>query len=243
MTVRLRQIALVAARLAPVAEQVERELGLGDPFHDPGVGEFGLENAVWAAGDTFLEVVAPVRADTTAGRYLERRGGDGGYMALFQVPDVQEARRRVADLGVRVVWQADLADIAGTHLHPRDVPGAIVSLDAADPAGSWRWGGPAWAGQVPDHGPGGLLGATVALADPAAGATRWAAVLGVDASEEAGMPSLRLDGGAQVVRFVPAAGGADRITEIDLAVTPEVRAGRDSVDVGGVTFRLSDPAR
>ena len=64
-----------------------------------GVGAFGLRNAVFAIGDTFLEVVAPVRDDTTAGRYLERRGGDGGYMALFQVPDVADARRRVADLG------------------------------------------------------------------------------------------------------------------------------------------------
>jgi hypothetical protein len=48
------------------------------------VGRFGLTNAVFAVGDTFVEVVAPTQPDTTAGRYLKRRGGDGGYMAIFR---------------------------------------------------------------------------------------------------------------------------------------------------------------
>lgn len=71
----------------------------------------------------FVEVVSPVRPDTTAGRYLARRGSDSGYMAIFQMPSLEEARRRVTDLGVRVVWKIDLDDIAGTHLHPKDIPG------------------------------------------------------------------------------------------------------------------------
>jgi hypothetical protein len=55
--VRLRQVALVAAELAPAAEALQEALGLGDPFHDPGVAEFGLDNAVFAVGDSFLEIV------------------------------------------------------------------------------------------------------------------------------------------------------------------------------------------
>ena len=116
-----------------VAGELRRVFGWPPPFHDPGVGQFGLTNAVFAVGDTFVEVVAPARPGTTAGRYLERRGGDGGYMAIFQVRDLAAARRRVAGLGVRVVWTAELPDIAATHLHPGDVPGAIVSLDWAVP--------------------------------------------------------------------------------------------------------------
>ena len=41
------------------------------------MGQFGLTNAVFTVGDTFVEVVAPAQPDTTAGRYLERRGGHG----------------------------------------------------------------------------------------------------------------------------------------------------------------------
>ena len=76
---RLRQVALVARACGRVAAELGRAFGWGEPLRDPGVGGFGLTNAVFAVGGTFLEVVAPVRPDTTAGRYLERRGGDGGY--------------------------------------------------------------------------------------------------------------------------------------------------------------------
>ena len=120
---RLRQVAVVARDCDTVAGELSQAFGWAQPYHDPGVGQFGLTNAVFAVGDTFLEVVAPAAPDTTAGRYLARRGGDGGYMAIFQVPDLAAARRRLPGLGVRVVWTADLPDIAGTHLHPRDVPG------------------------------------------------------------------------------------------------------------------------
>ena len=119
---------LVAAELEPVAVQLRAELGLGEPFRDPGVGEFGLTNAVFALGDCFLEVVSPERPDTAAGRYLARHGA-GGYMTIFDLEDLEGARSRVEQLGIRVVWQVDLPDISGTHLHPADMRGAIVSLD------------------------------------------------------------------------------------------------------------------
>lgn len=236
---RLRQVALVAHDCGQVAGELREAFGWGEPFHDPGVGRFGLTNAVFAAGDTFVEVVAPVRAGTTAGRYLERRGGDGGYMAIFQVPDLAAARARLPGLGVRVVWTADLPDIAGTHLHPKDVPGAIVSLDWAEPAGSWRWAGPAWTGRVPEHpGSGGVTGVTIEVADPAAAAARWAAVLGVT-SVASGPASgaaagIELAGWGQRLRFEPARPGhGEGITAVSVAGLP---AGQAARVIGGVRF-------
>ena len=167
---RLRQVALVAHDCDRVADELRQAFDWPQPFHDPGVGEFGLTNAVFAVGDTFIEVVAPAQPDTTAGRYLERRGGDGGYMAIFQVPDLSVARHRLDELGVRVIWTADLPDIAGTHLHPKDVPGAIVSLDWAEPVDSWRWAGPSWTGRAPEHAPGGVTGLTIEVPSVGGGA-------------------------------------------------------------------------
>jgi hypothetical protein len=200
---RLRQVALVAHELQPVVDALREVLDLSDqePFRDPGVDAFGLHNSVLAIGDTFLEVVSPVRPGTTAGRYLERRGGDSGYMAIFQVDDLAAARARIARLGIRVVWQSDQSDIAGTHLHPKDVPGALVSIDWASPAGSWRWAGPAWAGQVPTCPPGGIVGITVQSERPLALAQRWAEVLDRRVAETEGAAVIALDGGT--VRFTP----------------------------------------
>ena len=230
---RLRQVALVAHDCPQVAGELRQAFGWPPPFHDPGVGQFGLTNAVFTVGDTFVEVVAPAQPDTTAGRYLERRGGDGGYMAIFQVPDLAAARRRVAGLGVRVIWTADLADIAGTHLHPRDVPGAIVSLDWAAPEQSWRWAGPSWTGRVPDHAHGGVTGLTVEVNDPAAAARRWAAVLGISAADHGGTMVVELPDQGQRLRFVPAGGGrGEGITEVMIAGLP----GAGPWVIGGVRF-------
>jgi hypothetical protein len=230
---RLRQVALAAADCEGTARQLQDAFDWPEPFHDPGVGRFGLTNAVFAAGDAFVEVVSPVQPGTTAGRYLQRRGGDSGYMAIFQMPDLAEARRRVAATGIRVVWTADFADIAGTHLHPKDVPGAIVSLDWADPPESWRWAGPEWAGRAPVHAPGGVSGLTIEVRDPAAAAARWAGVLGLTVTDDGGMAAIRLERAGQDLRFGPAAAGRpDGITEVRLTTEDQI----PPVQVAGVWF-------
>lgn len=229
---RLRQVALAAADCAGTARQLQEAFGWGQPFHDPGVGRFGLTNAVFAAGDTFVEVVTPVQSDTAAGRYLESRGGDSGYMAIFQMPDLALARRRVAGAGVRVVWSADLPDIAGTHLHPKDVPGAIVSLDWADPPRSWRWAGPEWTGRAPAHPRGGVSGLTIEVTDPAGAAARWAEVLGLTVTEQGvSQAAIQLEHAGQELRFVPSRHG-EGITEVRLT---SMRA-RPPVQISGVRF-------
>lgn len=229
---RLRQVALAAGHLEPVVAQLQEMFPGCDPFHDPGVGDFGLENAVFAVGDTFVEVVAPVRPGTTAGRYLEKRGGDSGYMAIFQVADVRAARRRVADAGIRVVWEADLDDIAGTHLHPKDVPGAIVSVDWADPPESWRWAGPDWVGGAPRGQRGGIQGITVEVDDPAEAAGKWSVAIGAEPSNGPEGPAIRLAHAGQEIRFLPlASSGEGGIVEVALR-----GAGRPGVEIAGVRF-------
>ena len=200
---RLRQAVLVARDLDGVAAPLRSALGLGAPFRDPGVAAFGLRNAVMALGDTFVEVVSPTRDGTAAGRHLDRQGGDAGYMVMFELDDLDAARARAAAAGIREVFAVELPDIADVHLHPRDIGAAIVALDRPDPPGSWRWGGPDWLGAVPAHGPGGVRGATVRAADPAA----TGRALGARARRVAGRrrDALGLEDGG-VVRFV----GPDR---------------------------------
>src|SRR2546429_6741 len=184
--VRLRQAVLVAEQLEPVAEALRSALGLGEPFRDPGVATFGLTNAVFALGDCFLEVISPARPDTAAGRYMARHGGGGGYMVIFDLEDLEGARERAQAAGVRVVWQLDLPDISGTHLHPTDMRGAIVSLDQSRPYGSWRWGGPEWTERAGEGAPGRLAGGTIAGAEPSEAAARWVRGLGAPSAAKCG---------------------------------------------------------
>ena len=166
---------LAARELEPVCASLREQLGLGEPFADPGVGHFGLQNAVFALGDTFLEVVSPVQDDTAAGRLLDRRGADCGYMLMFQVDDLAAARARAAEANVREVFEIDREDIAEVHLHPRDMRAAIVSLSQPKPPASWPWGGDGWERRAAA---GGVRGATVKITDPDDVAQRWRQVIG-----------------------------------------------------------------
>lgn len=238
--VRLRQAVLVAAELEPVAGALQSALGLHEPFHDPGVAEFGLVNSVFALGDCFLEVIAPQRQDTAAGRYLARHG-DGGYMVIFDLDDLDGAKERAGRLGVRVVWSIDLPDISGNHLHPGDMRGAIVSLDQSRPYGTWRWGGPGWTGEVGEGAPGRMVGVTIAVDDPIAVAARWGEVLGVASSRE-GSAVLALDGGEVAFETAPDERG-EGLVEIAVELPADSRTGREELQrVGGVRVRVLDQA-
>jgi hypothetical protein len=230
---RLRQVALAARALEPTLLALQRVLGLGEPFRDPGVAEFGLQNVVLPVGDAFLEVVSPVRADTTAGRWLDRRGGDAGYMAIFQTGDLAAARERVERLGVRIVWQVALEDAATLHLHPRDVGGAIVSIDAMQPPESWRWGGPGWRERCRAEVATGLVGVVLEAPDPEKLALRWGEVLAVRPDRDAqGGYTLPLERGTRV-RVVPAeAGGEAALAAVEIAVRDRARFAAEAAAAG-----------
>lgn len=201
---RLRQIALVARELEPVVEDLQAVFGLGVPFADPGVAEFGLENGVFPIGDTFLEVVSPTRDATTAGRLLERRGGDGGYMAIFQSDDLAEDRRRIEQLRIRIVWEIALPDAAAIHLHPRDVGAAIVSFDEMDPPSSWRWAGPDWETRMQTDVVRRIAGVELQAPDPGALASRWSDLLACPARWDGRSAyEVALEEDRTAVRFLP----------------------------------------
>jgi len=219
---RLRQIALVAHNLEQAASDLTEVLGLSVGFRDPAVAKYGLVNVVMPVGDTFLEVVSPAQAGTTAGRLLEKRGGDGGYMVILQVPDIHAARARPAALGVRVVAEYSRPDgVYMTHLHPRDVGGAILSVDAMEPPERWEWGGPDWKAHVRTQDCLSISGVTVqAETHEAAGkmATRWAEVLGVPAEAVPGGFEQRLSQGG-TIRFEAATDGrGEGVSTIELTV-------------------------
>jgi hypothetical protein len=233
---RLRQL-VIAANSLDTADTLRDVLGLGEPFPDKGVAEFGLVNAVFALGDQFLEVVVPTADKAPARRFIDR-GGEGGYMVIFQTDDMAALRSRVDGMGVRRVWNIDLPDISASHLHPADLGGAIVSVDEPRPAGSWRWGGPEWRERAA---PGRFTGAVLETPDPDALAQKWGLALGLTADKR------RLFLADAVVHFRE--GPADRLVEFgfelpdaDAAIARAKAAGLavdgKSVDVAGVRLAL-----
>jgi catechol 2,3-dioxygenase-like lactoylglutathione lyase family enzyme len=222
--IRLRQVAMIAPDLDPVVDELCATFGLKVCFQDPGVAEFGLRNALLLVGDQFLEVLSPIREGTTAQRLLDRRSGAGGYMAIFEVSDLDERIDHLTSDGVRVVWAGDFPDIRGRHLHPRDVGGTLVSIDQPVPIGSWRWGGPDWQARsrelLEDANVTAIEGVVVSATDPAAMRARWTE-LGLDAH----------------VDFAKAGARGDGLDEVRLVAADRWRSG-ERTEIGGVTFTL-----
>ena len=210
---RLRQVALVAGSLAPAEEELCAVLGLKVAYRDPGVGVFGLENVVAPVGGEFVEIVAPVEAETAAGRYLARRGGNGGYMVILQCPDAIAERRRIMDLGLRTVWRTDRPGYRATHFHPRDAGGVLLSVDSVAPGVdhlgrfcSWPPAGPDWQDAVRGERVDGLAGVELQSDDPQAMADLWARILNrPEVEQEGDQFRISLDGGT--LRFVAATDG------------------------------------
>jgi len=203
-----------------VVGQLCEQLGLTVCFTDPGLGAFGLRNAVMMIGDQFLEVVSPTEEGTTAGRLLAKRDGDGGYMAIYEVDDLDERDRHLNEQGVRIVWRGDFPAIRGRHLHPADVGGAIVSIDQPNPNGAWQWGGPDWVAHQDTSVVTAIAGVTIGARKPDAMRARWTQL-----------------GLAHAVQFVAAGPRGDGIDTMDLVATDRGRTG-ESFTIAEVTICL-----
>jgi len=256
MTIQLRQICLVAHRLAPVVDDLEAVLGLQRCHVDPAVGVFGLENTLLPVGRNFLEVVAPVRDDTAAGRYLERRGGDGGYMVITQAdtrPNQRAVRERALASGVRVAHETDRPSWSICQLHPGDMKAAFLEIEwDAEEDLSGRWmpaGGTGWEDKVRQDVAVDFLGVELQGADPVELASLWSGVLALPLEREGSGLGVRLNNAT--LRFVEATDGrGPGLSGLDIAVRDpaEVRArarrrGRPvaggAVEIGGVWFHLA----
>jgi len=248
----MRHICLVARYLAPVVDELQSVLGLEVCHRDPGVGKYGLENALFPVGDKFLEVVAPVREGTTAGRYLDRRGGDGGYMVITQCDDLAPRRQRCEALGVRIVNEIGYPAYRELQLHPRDVGAAMLSFGwqegARAPGGPWH---PAGVGRGAAEGEPseykkssaasrsaaitGMTAAELQSEDPDRLARRWSQVTERPVRMQGDQRVIALDDA--LLRFTEATDGrGEGLAGLDLSCADPGRRGL--AVIGGVRFRL-----
>ncbi len=203
---RLRQVAFMAHKTAPIAEQLETVFGLHVGFRDPGVGYFGLANVVMPVGGEFLEVLEPIRDDASGARYLARRGGDAGYMVILQDDDALAHRERLQAKGVRVIAASRSDPYRYTHFHPGDCAGVLLSIDSVEGDAGWREAKSEWPPAGPEwrrHESVGSLGisaVTIQSRDPLGACRRWCELLDRHATNVGGGFQIGLDRG--VIRFV-----------------------------------------
>ena len=195
----LRQLVMVSSLRDPIVDSLCNLFDIKVSFNDPGVRHFGLENAVLPVGTDFLEVVSPVEENTTAGRYLDRRSGDGGYMVIIQVDDFSEVQNTVEENNVTVVWESEHPEARAIHLHPKEMGGAILSLDWMNPKESWKWAGPNWDEFVNTSTIKRFVGVEIQSHDPEGMKSKWQSVLKISPEK---VSSHQIDLDNTWIRFV-----------------------------------------
>jgi hypothetical protein len=248
---RLRQICLVAPQLEPVIADLTEIMGLNVCYRDGNVAKYGLENALLPVDTILLEVVAPFQPGTAAGRFLDKTGGRGGYMAIFCCDDPDIRGKHANAMGVRTANVITHAPYHGVQLHPRDCRAAFIEFNHTDGSddilGAYPPAGPDWQKSIRKDVTQALTSVEMQSPDPLGLAEHWGKILGVAATRNAnGEPELKLPNCS--FRFVEGAseimsGLTFRVTDVaevrDAAKAHGCDVSGDSFLLCGVSFHLS----
>ena len=250
---RLRQLCLVARDLEPALGDLAAVLGLAVCHRDGNVAKYGLVNGLLPIGTNFLEVVAPTTGGTAAGRYLERRGGEGGYMVIVDCDDLERRRGHVQKIGVRIANALSYETYTGIQLHPRDTGGCMFEFNHTAGGeredGPYHPAGPHWQAAIRTAVTARLLGAEIQGENPAGISETWSRVIERPATRMAEDAwQIALDTG--YIRFVAARDGrgeglggidiaaADRGAILAAAARRGLASTADGVMICGTRFRL-----
>lgn len=102
------------------ARVVHREVVEGD----------GVEEALLAVADSYIQLITPTSDESTVAKFLSTRG-EGLHHVGFRVDDCAKALQAAHDAGVRTIDQAPRPGSWGTtvaFIHPKSAFGTLIEL-------------------------------------------------------------------------------------------------------------------
>jgi len=130
--VRLTQIDHVGIAVSDLSEAVgeyRRTFGF-EPTHRERMDDQGVEEVLFAVGESFVQLLGALGPESPVGRFLERRG-PGLHHVAYRVDSVADALSDLRANGVPLVDEEPRAGSRGTRIafvHPRGVGGVLVEL-------------------------------------------------------------------------------------------------------------------
>lgn len=99
--------------------------------------EQGVEEAMIGTGDQLAEnaqvqLLAPLNAESTIAKWIERNGGKGGVQQVaYRVADLDRVSEVLRERGVRLLFPEPKRGTAGSRInfaHPKDTGGILLEL-------------------------------------------------------------------------------------------------------------------
>ena len=173
----------MAPAIEPVIGDIAGIMGLNVCYRDGNVAKYGLENALLPVDTILLEVVAPFQPGTAAGRFIEKTGGRGGYMAIFCCDDPDARGAQANKMGVRTANVIDHAPYHGVQLHPRDCRAAFIEFNhtagSDDILGPYPPAGPDWQKSIAKDVTQALIEVEMESPEPEVLAAHWGRIIGI----------------------------------------------------------------
>jgi methylmalonyl-CoA/ethylmalonyl-CoA epimerase len=125
----LDHVGIAVTDLDEAIERYRSTLGL-QPVHREVVRDQGVDEVLFAVGDSYVQLLGALGPDTPVGRHLERRG-PGVHHVAFRVSDVALALEHLRGEGVPLIDESPRPGSRNTSVafvHPRGFEGVLVEL-------------------------------------------------------------------------------------------------------------------
>ncbi len=99
--------------------------------------EQGVEEAMLGTGEQLpqsaqVQLLAPLKEDSTIGKWIARNNGKGGIQQVcYRVADIEKVSEALRAKGVRLLYDAPKTGTGGSRIqfaHPKDTGGVLIEI-------------------------------------------------------------------------------------------------------------------
>jgi methylmalonyl-CoA/ethylmalonyl-CoA epimerase len=129
MLTQIDHVGIAVSDLREAVERYRRTFGI-EPVHRERMDDQGVEEVLFAVGESFVQLLGALGPDTPVGRFLGQRG-PGVHHVAYRVASVADALEHLRAEGVGLIDEAPRPGSRGTTIafvHPKDTGGVLVEL-------------------------------------------------------------------------------------------------------------------
>ncbi|HET7309527.1 MAG TPA: methylmalonyl-CoA epimerase [Actinomycetota bacterium] len=129
MLTQIDHVGIAVSDLREAVERYRRAFGI-EPVHRERMDDQGVEEVLFAVGESFVQLLGALGPDTPVGRFLGKRG-PGVHHVGYRVASVADALEHLRAEGIGLIDEAPRPGSRGTTIafvHPKDAGGVLVEL-------------------------------------------------------------------------------------------------------------------